>query len=421
MRITAHVPHAFQFLYRPSRYKVAYGGRGGAKSWGFADALLIQGVQQPGLRVLCCREFQNSMRDSVHKVLSDRIDALGLSSCYEIQNTIIKGPGGTEFIFEGIAGNAQKIKSYEGVDRCWVEEAQFVSKKSWDILIPTIRKEGSEIWVSFNPELETDETYVRFVLNPPPDCVTVKVGFSDNPWFPKVLEQERLHMLMTEPENYRNVWGGQCKPAVEGAVYAREMALLAEKGRVMSVPYQPGIPVHTFWDLGWADHTSIWFAQKVGLEFCLIDFLQDNRRSIDGYLKDLGEKDYLWGTDYLPHDAESRTVGTGMSVKEQLQAAGRTVEIIPRMSLTDGISAVRAVLPLCYFDKDRCADGLQALRRYRYEKSTTTNHFAREPVHDEFSHAADAFRYFALSIRRASASSGLGSSQRRRPRSAMAA
>ena len=164
------IPDALRFLSVPARYKVAYGGRGSGKSWGIAKVLLLQGTERP-LRILCCREFQKSISDSVHSLLADRLEAMGMGGFYEVQNTTIRGQNGTEFIFAGLRHNIASIKSFEGIDRCWIEEAQTISKASLDVLVPTIRKEGSEIWVSFNPELAEDEVYRRFVVNPPPGAV----------------------------------------------------------------------------------------------------------------------------------------------------------------------------------------------------------------------------------------------------------
>ena len=180
----AKFPKKLRFLFEPMRYKVAYGGRGSAKSWSFARTLLIQASRKP-LRILCTREVQKSIRDSVHKLLSDQIQALGLGTFYDVQQAVIRGENGSEFIFAGLSDQtAESVKSFEGVDIAWVEEAQAVSDRSWGILIPTIRKDGSEIWVSFNPELDTDPTWLRFVENPPPDAVSVPVNYHDNPWFP---------------------------------------------------------------------------------------------------------------------------------------------------------------------------------------------------------------------------------------------
>ena len=189
--LKAQFPEKLAFLFQPARYKVVHGGRGSSKSWGFARALLIQAAQRP-LRVLCTREIQNSIADSVHKLLADQIAGMGLESIFTVQQTAIYGPNGSEFIFAGLrTQDINKIKSFEGVDVVWVEEGQAVSKKSWDVLTPTIRKPGSEIWVSFNPDLESDETYQRFVAQPPAGAVVVQMNWRDNPWFPPELEAER--------------------------------------------------------------------------------------------------------------------------------------------------------------------------------------------------------------------------------------
>jgi phage terminase large subunit len=206
-----------RFLFDPARYKIAYGGRGGAKSWGFARALLIKACQQP-LRILCVRELQTSIQESVHKLLSDQIIAMGLSAFFEIQKQQIYGRNGSQFFFAGIKNTPSKIKSTEGVDICWVEEAQTVSEQSWAFLIPTIRKPGSEIWMSFNPHLSTDPTYQRFVTHAPPHAAVVKIGYQDNPWFPEELEQERLYLLKVDPEAHDHVYGGECQTQSEAQV-----------------------------------------------------------------------------------------------------------------------------------------------------------------------------------------------------------
>ncbi len=208
--LRADFPEKLAFLFEKARYKVAHGGRGGAKSWGFARALLIQAAQRR-MRVLCARELQISIHDSVHKLLAEQVESLGLSPRYEVQQSVIKGVNGSEFIFSGLRSNATKIKSMEGVDICWVEEAQTVSAESWDILVPTIRKEGSEIWVSFNPDQDDDPTYARFVKDPPPGAVVVPIGWADNPWFPETLREEKDYLYRVDPEAAAHVWGGQTR------------------------------------------------------------------------------------------------------------------------------------------------------------------------------------------------------------------
>jgi len=194
MELVAEFPERLDFLFEPSRYKVCYGGRGSGKSWGFARALLLMAAARP-VRVLCAREIQKSIKQSVHTLLSDQIRSLGLEHAYTILETEIRGANGSLFTFSGLATHTvDSIKSIEGVDVCWVEEAQTVSKRSWEILIPTIRKPKSEIWVTFNPALVSDDTYQRFVVHPPPDCKLVKMNWSDNPFFPDELASELEHL-----------------------------------------------------------------------------------------------------------------------------------------------------------------------------------------------------------------------------------
>ncbi len=210
--VNVEIPVAFGFLFDPPlgdlRYRVAFGGRGSAKSWQFARALLISGSEQI-LRILCVREFQTSIADSVHKLLTDQITACGLEGFYTIQQSSIVGLNGTEFIFKGLRRNIGEIKSTEGIDVCWVEEAEAVSDESWRVLTPTIRKPGSEIWVSFNPALESDPTYKRFVANPPQRSIIRQVGYKDNPWLPQVLKDEAEDLRKRDPEAFANVWGGE--------------------------------------------------------------------------------------------------------------------------------------------------------------------------------------------------------------------
>lgn len=202
-------------LYDPWRYKVLYGGRGAGRSWSMARVLLDLADQQP-LRVLCTRELQASIRDSVHRLLTDQIDRLGLP--FEVLQTEIRHPNGSLFIFEGLRHNITKIKSIEGIDICWVEEAERVSKESWDVLIPTIRKAGSEIWVTFNPDQETDPTYQRFVVSPPPNAWIRKVSADDNPWLPDELRAERDYLYRVDPEAAAHIWGGECRHASDAQI-----------------------------------------------------------------------------------------------------------------------------------------------------------------------------------------------------------
>lgn len=394
---TADFPAKLRPLFEPHRYKVLHGGRGGAKSWGVARALLIQCAQSQK-RVLCTREVQKSMKDSVHRLLSDQIKALGLGGFYEILETEIRGRNGSLFIFSGLATHTvDSIKSYEGVDIVWVEEAHGVSKKSWDTLIPTIRKDGSEIWLTMNPDMDTDETWLRFVAAPDPDSVVIEVNWRDNPWFPEVLEQERQKAERRDLEDYQHIWEGKPRRVAAGAIYRHEIESAYNDKRVCPVPYDPTLPVHTVWDLGWNDAMTIGFVQRGPRDVRLIDYIEDSNRTLDWYVGQIERRPWRWGTDYIPHDGRTRNFQTGKSTEELLDAMGRKVHVLPATSVEEGIKAARQVWPRCYFDATKTVRLLECLKRYRRQVNQTTNE-PMGPLHDEFSHGADMFRYLGQSV-----------------------
>lgn len=397
----AEFPSKAQVLFNPpkTRYRVLYGGRGGAKSWAVARALLIKAAKTP-LRILCAREFQTSIRDSVHKLLCDQIVALEMTSFYDITQNALRGKNGSEFAFVGLKNNIANVKSYEGIDICWVEEAQTVSRNSWNILIPTIRKESSEIWITFNPELETDETYQRFVAKPPADAVVQKINWSDNPWFPETLRSEKDSLKARDEEAYNQVWEGLCRQTVDGAIFGAEMAKAETENRIMKVPYDPTKPVHAVCDLGWADATAWWFIQFIGMETRLIRYFEDTQRTMTSYLADLQSFGYVYDTIWLPHDAQNKTLAAaGRSIEDIVRGAGFKTRVLERVPVVDSINAARTIFPNCYFDRENTADGLNCLRHYRYEVDPDTGQFSRNPLHDRYSHGADAFRYIALMVR----------------------
>jgi phage terminase large subunit len=396
----AEFPEKLSCLFNPtkSRYRTLYGGRGAGKSHGVAKALLIKGAMAT-LRVLCAREYQTSIRDSVHKLLCDQIELLGLSTFYEITQNSIRGKNGTEFFFVGLKNNIANVKSVEGVDICWCEEAQTISRFSWNTLIPTIRKEDSEIWITFNPELETDETYQRFILNPPENSVVAKVNWSDNPWFPETLRLEKDSLRARDPEAYNTVWEGLCRQTVDGAIFAKEMQFAEIDGRITRVPYDATKPVHAIFDLGWSDATAIWFMQFVGMENRLVRYFETNQETISSILNKMQGFGYLYDTLWLPHDAENKTLaGNGRSIEEIVRNLGYKTRIVPKVPIVDSINAARTIFSNCYFDRENCHQGLEALRHYRYEVDAETGMFSKTPLHDQYSHGADAFRYIGLMI-----------------------
>lgn len=400
------MPEKLAALFEPARYKVVRGGRGSGKSWGIARALLIEAYQRP-LRILCAREVQKSIKQSVHQLLSDQITGMGLESEFEVLNTEIRGRNGSAFYFSGLSDmTADSIKSFEGVDRVWVEEGQAITARSWKILIPTIRKDGSEIWISYNPELESDETHQRFVINPPPGCVSVVMNYTDNPWFPPVLEQERQHAKRTLPdEEYANIWEGKCLPAVAGAIYFNEVANAEASRRIDRFPVDPALKVHRVWDMGWNDAMAICLAQKHGNTITVVGYVTGTHRTTSDYIADFkGDKykGWNWGTDFLPHDGFAKNRQTGNSDADVLRGLGCNVQQTPNIEVEMGIRQTRLVFPRMYFDKMACESAdpqlpglIECLKRYRRRINQQTQ-TPEGPLHDVHSNGADAFRYLAL-------------------------
>jgi phage terminase large subunit len=395
MKVNATFPNKLDFLFEPHRYKVAYGGRGSGKSWSMARALLIKAANEP-TRVLCAREIQRSIKQSVHTLLNDQIQSLGLGAFYEVLESEIRGLNGSTFSFTGLATNTvESIKSFEGCDIVWVEEAQTVSKKSWDILIPTIRKPDSEIWVSFNPNIDTDDTYKRFVIEPPENARVVKVNYTDNPWFPEVLEIERLHSIKTNPD-YENIWLGECKAAVDGAIYSNEIREAQEGNRITTVPYDPMMKVHVVMDLGWNDSMSVILCQKGISDLRVIGYIEDDHRTLDSYSAQLKNLPYNWGTMFLPHDGQSKDFKHGISAEEIMKKLGWDIRIVPKADIESGIKLARMNFHRIYFDKS-AQRLVECLKNYRRSINSATNE-PGAPLHDEYSHGADAFRYLCTSI-----------------------
>jgi len=348
-------------------------------------------------RVLCTREVQESIRDSVHRLLSDQIEAMGLGAHYQITRDEIRGSNGSLFVFSGLhTQTVESIKSFEGVDIVWCEEAHGISKKSWDTLLPTIRKPGSEVWMTLNPSLETDETYQRFIAVPEPDSWVKPVNWRDNPWFPEVLENERLSTLRRDPDSYENIWEGVPVRVAEGAIYRSEVDLLYAEGRVRNVPYDPILPVHTIWDLGWNDSMTIIMAQRAGSELRVIDYIEDSHKSLPEYVQMLETRPYRWGKDFIPHDGAAKDFKTGKSTEEILQTMGRSPIVQPAMSIEEGIRAARLLFPRAYFDAVKCERLLECLKRYR--RKVSKDGTPTSPLHDEYSHGADAWRYVSQAI-----------------------
>lgn len=370
------------------------------------------------MRILCAREVQNSIKDSVHALLRDQIKLMGLENFYTVLDSEIRGRNGTIFIFSGLANHTvESIKSYEGIDICWVEEAHVVTRRSWDILIPTIRKEvkdeagkiiyTSEIWISLNPDMEDDETYQRFVASPPDDAVVQRMNWRDNPWFPEVLRKERLEFKRKRSrEDYENIWEGVPRTTIVGAVYALEVAAMIEDRRKGRVPYDPRFPVHTFWDLGWNDKMVVGFAQKVAPSVMnIINYYEDNFKKYSEVVAFMETLGYRWGTHYLPHDGGNRSPILGTSAEMTLRDLGlKQVKVIARGDPDEEVRQTRMFFPRVFLDDSlregrdggyigggRLYDCLRKVKRAVPERTG-------EPgliVKNEYLHGADMFRLMA--------------------------
>lgn len=380
----------------PYRYLVLAGGRGSAKSHSIARALLALAGNEP-LRILCGREYQRSIRDSVHRLLSDTISALDMGDHFDIMDSEIRGKNGSLFSFTGLAQHTvDSVKSFEGYDLCWLEEAQSLSQKTLDVLIPTIRKPRSRFILSMNPRLETDPVSKRFLLRPDESTKVIRMNWRDNPWFKDTeLEAERIAHKQRDPDTYDWVWEGEHLPAVEGAVYFKEMQAMEREGRIRLCPIDPLLKTHTVWDLGLADNTAIGLVQVSGSgEVRIVGYIQDNNRALSDYINELNAMRLNWGHDWLPHDAFQRDFKDGKAPADMFRAMQRSVMRVPQATVENGIKKTREVFPRMWID-DRAEKLIDCLKRYRWDIPTNERD-PKRPVHDDASHGADMIRYLSV-------------------------
>lgn len=380
--INVDIPECFQFLFEPYRYKSARGGRGGAKSWAYADALLVIGVNEKK-RILCTREFQNTIADSVHKLLSDEIKRLGLEDKYEIQKNTIKGSNGTEFIFKGLRFNIDEIKSMEGIDICWVEEAQSVSEESWTVLIPTIRKEGSEIWISWNTGEKTDATYQRFVVRPPEDCKSVLVNWDSNPFFPETLDKERRYCYKVDKDAYRHIWEGEPRFISDALVFKDKFIECEFESPEKGVRFRYGA------DWGFSQ-------DPIAL---VRNFIIDNDLYIDYEACGIGVEfeDIPALFDTVPGSRDNKIIADSARPEtiSYVKRQGFGISACTKKKTTkqgfirDGIEFIRKFEHI--YIHSRCTHVLDEFQHYSYKKDK--NGLILPVMVDSFNHTIDALRY----------------------------
>lgn len=421
-RLIVEAPAKLEPLLHPSRYKAIHGGRGGAKSHFFAEQIILSCYRKK-TRAACIREVQASIKDSVRQLLIDKIQKFGLGQFFTVLDSEIRGRNGSLIIFKGMQSyNAENIKSLEGFDLAWVEEAQTLSEKSLRLLRPTMRKEGSEIWFSWNPRHDTDavDQFFRGKV-PPPGAIVVEVNSEDNPWLPAPLKEERAHDYSSDPEMAEHVWGGGYETITEASYYARLVIAAEKEGRIGHFPHDWRLPVITGWDLGIDDYTAIWFAQIIGdNRLRIIDYYEcqnlgakeifadalpefSDELECNAKMQEIGrEVGYDYGPFFFPHDIAVREWGAGgKSRSESIMKLGVPLHLIRKGTQAgpeDRVQAVRNTLPVTEFNAtNRVLKGITRLRRYRRKFNELMGTY-QGPLKDGNDHGADAFGELAVNV-----------------------
>ena len=394
----------FRPLLEASRYKGAWGGRGSGKSHFMAELLVEQCLLTPGTRAVCIREYQKSLAQSSKYLIESKIGSLGVGQHFEITANEIRTPGGGVILFQGMQDHtAETIKSLEGCRVAWVEEAQTLSKRSLTLLRPTIRVANSEIWASWNPTRKSDAIDEFFRGQDRPDnAVIVQANWRDNPWFPQVLDEERLLDKKRYPERYDHIWEGDYAKAFEGAYFAKVLAEARQQGRIGRVSPDPLLPIRAYFDLGGsgatADAMAIWLVQFVGQTIMVLDYIEGVGQVLAHYVNELRSKGYEKALCVLPHDGVNENNITGKRYEQHLQDAGFKTEVVKnqgRGAAAMRVEAVRRIFGKCWFNEATTEAGRDALGYY-HERRDDDRNVGLGPEHDWSSHCADAFGLMAI-------------------------
>lgn len=429
-RVRLELPEKLAAIFDgPADYRGAFGGRGGAKTIGFARKAIIDIMllSDTPWKFLCGRELQKSLKDSVFSVIESQIKIMGVEGAFEIGKEFIRCKNGNEFLFYGLRTNIAEVKGLHGVRRTWLEEAQKVSQSSLTYLIPTVMRDfpDCELWASWNPDEDNDPIHKMFVHDADGSFKVCKINWYDNPWFPESLNKVRLRDKKNNPGAYDWIWEGNFNSNAEGSVYGRWLADMERQGRIKEGIYDPSLPVFTAWDLGYSDDTSIWWWQSIGNEIRLIDFYENNREGIKHYIEQLigyeiivdqyGDNGrilkwhkgpeipeaihrakYTYGKHFVPHDAASKLLQAGgRSTVQQAHELGVMMYVVAATSQQNQIDAMRTTLTFTWADPVRCKDGLRALRKYHFKYDEDRAKWSDKPEHDGYSHAVDAAEIIA--------------------------
>ena len=392
-----------------ARIRACYGGRGSGKTTSFALMSAVFGYRwgKSGIRgsILCGREFMNSLSESsMAEVKSAILSVSWLADYYEIGERFIRSKDGNiTYVFAGLRRSLDSIKSQSRILIAWVDEAEQVSGRAWDLLLPTVREEdksigfSSEVWVTWNPESKYSATHERFRQSFPSDCKIVQMNYHDNPWFPDVLEAQRLEDKEKRPDQYEWIWEGGFLVFTEGSYYANELRRVRDEDRLTTVRYDRSKGVVTSWDLGVGDSTAVIFSQFIGAEVHIIDYYEASGAGLEHYVKMLQDKGYVYDQHIFPHDVRVRELGSGKSRIEMLEDLGvHNIEIAPQLLIDDGIQQVRTLLDKCYFDEVKTEKLWDALNNYSRDWDENGKTWRMRPKHDWSSHACDSMRYLAV-------------------------
>ena len=402
-------PRVFVPLVGPSRYKGARGGRGSGKSHFFAEKLIEDCAAEPGdnggvgMRAVCIREVQKDLAQSSKALIEAKLQKLRLGEAdgFKVFRDVVETPGDGVMIFKGMQDyTADSIKSLEGFKRAWWEEAQTASAVSLNMLRPTIRAIGSELWFSWNPRRKSDPVDAMLRGSDLPTGATVvEANWRDNPWFPAVLEQERQDCLRQQPEQYNHIWEGGYATVLEGAYYARSIAEAKAQGRIGRVAADPLMTRRIFCDIGGtgarADAFTMWDAQFIGKEIRVLDYYESVGQPLGAHLAWLRgrglspDRAQIW----LPHDGDTQDKVHDASYAGAFKSAGYTVTVIPNQgkgAAKARIEAGRRMFGAMWFNESTTQPGLDALGWY-HEKKDDARNIGLGPEHDWSSHGADSF------------------------------
>ncbi len=389
---------AFWPLLDDARYKGAYGGRSSGKSHFFAELMVEEHYATPGMRSVCVREVQKDLKDSAKLLIEDKIQQLGVGKAFEIQKDLIGTPGGGQIIFRGMNDyNAESIKSLEGFDRAWIEEAQTLSDRSLMLLRPTLRREGSQIWASWNPRKKTDAIDKFLRENPPASSIVVEANWRDNKFFPAALENERQHDLQHYPDQYDHIWEGGYVSIFAGAYYAKQLAEARAAGRIAPLSPDPLMTTRAVFDIGGtgakADAVAIWIAQFIGPRLLLLDYYEAIGQPLATHVQWLRDNGYGKAQIVLPHDGVKHDMVFDVTYESELKRAGFDVLVIPNQGKGAAMQRVnvgRRKFPNIWFNEEKTQPGIDALGAY-HERKDEVRGIGLGPEHNWASHGADAF------------------------------